>query len=157
MTLQPIIDEFYTAHEEILALGQQKLKEVFRVFWDSNPNIKLITWTQYTPYFNDGDTCEFDVCDVTFSNCDNPDEYDNIRWGEYNGDDSTIWATEFPGDPKAFSDFPEKVVVNNRMVVDLRNFLYSKQLRNVLLSLFGDHSQIFATREGFHRVKYDHE
>ena len=37
-------------------------------------NIEYLTWDQYTPYFNDGDTCRFYVCEASFVAA-NGDEY----------------------------------------------------------------------------------
>lgn len=36
------------------------LEPVFRALIE-DPNVHSFGWTQYTPYFNDGDTCEFSV------------------------------------------------------------------------------------------------
>jgi len=44
-------------HEEGRTLILQSLQQLF----NKEPNLQRIGWTQYTPYFNDGDTCEFGV------------------------------------------------------------------------------------------------
>lgn len=33
----------------------------FKELFEENPNVENFGWSQYTPYFNDGDTCEFTV------------------------------------------------------------------------------------------------
>lgn len=43
--LQKVGEEFIT----------QRLKEMFAKY----PKLEKISWSQYTPYFNDGETCEF--------------------------------------------------------------------------------------------------
>ncbi len=58
------------------------VKEVFTegamVVFDAHPRLKSFSWRQYTPYFNDGDTCTFsanaDYCDVTLSGANEGDE-----------------------------------------------------------------------------------
>ena len=40
------------------------MKEAFREFLEKYDNVDNIFWTQYTPYFNDGEACEFSVNDV---------------------------------------------------------------------------------------------
>lgn len=60
--------------ENILA-DMQKLKGDLKVsikayimaFMEANPDIKLITWEQYTPYFNDGDACQFGVYGLLYT------------------------------------------------------------------------------------------
>lgn len=36
-------------------------------FFDSTPEIKSLQWTQYTPYFNDGEECIFSVNDIYYN------------------------------------------------------------------------------------------
>ncbi len=40
------------------------LTEIFENFFDSCPEAKIVTWTQGTPSFNDGDPCYFSVHDI---------------------------------------------------------------------------------------------
>ena len=40
------------------------MKEAFREFFEKYDVVDNIFWTQYTPYFNDGESCEFSVGDV---------------------------------------------------------------------------------------------
>ena len=57
---------------ELKAQLQEQLKsemtKIFPAFWEQNPDIKSIVWTQYAPYFNDGDPCIFSVREVAFTN-----------------------------------------------------------------------------------------
>lgn len=50
--------------EKISKDGEAALKEALKFFFDKYPAIQSLTWTQYTPYFNDGDACVFHVNDV---------------------------------------------------------------------------------------------
>lgn len=43
------------------------LIQVYADFFEAAPMINQIYWTQYTPYFNDGDPCVFGVCDIYFN------------------------------------------------------------------------------------------
>lgn len=47
-------------------------------FFDACPEVEAITWTQYTPYFNDGESCEFSVHDKYFIlvGDEDPDDYE---------------------------------------------------------------------------------
>lgn len=42
-------------------------KAYIMAFMEANPDIKLITWEQYTPYFNDGDPCQFGVYGLLYT------------------------------------------------------------------------------------------
>ena len=43
------------------------LSETFVAFFKENPEVSRIQWAQYTPYFNDGDSCTFSVRDAEAS------------------------------------------------------------------------------------------
>lgn len=51
--------------------GIQAIRELFQPLFDLG--VKNITWTQYTPYFNDGEPCEFTVYDMYVTKEENPD------------------------------------------------------------------------------------
>lgn len=60
-----------SVQEEIDRINQEKerqLQETFKpvlVEWmKANPSVKEVMWTQFTPYFNDGEECEFEVNDL---------------------------------------------------------------------------------------------
>lgn len=46
---------------------RKTLGEIMKIFFEANPQVASISWTQYTPYFNDGDACEFDVGERRFT------------------------------------------------------------------------------------------
>ena len=61
LKLDILIDQannsFNSLKTHCLVVIQECVNEIFA----SNSSIKTIGWTQYTPYFNDGDTCHFSV------------------------------------------------------------------------------------------------
>lgn len=40
-------------------VGKQAVRDLSTDFFERHPEIESFTWTQYTPYWNDGDICEF--------------------------------------------------------------------------------------------------
>jgi hypothetical protein len=42
-------------------LIKEELSNVMKDFFQENPEVQCICWTQYTPHFNDGEPCEFGV------------------------------------------------------------------------------------------------
>ena len=74
--------------------AQGMFKEITKEFFDKNPGITGVVWTQYTPYFNDGDTCEFSVGEPTFTNAPVDELSENVRWGEYEGETEGVWACD---------------------------------------------------------------
>jgi hypothetical protein len=48
-----------TALEQVNAIVKEAFLEASNEVFNKYPNIKSFSWTQYTPYFNDGDECTF--------------------------------------------------------------------------------------------------
>lgn len=47
--------------KQIKAKGSEALKREFVQFFQDHPEVSALQWAQYTPYFNDGDACTFNV------------------------------------------------------------------------------------------------
>jgi ArsR family metal-binding transcriptional regulator len=47
--------------KEAFEKGRLLLSEALTAVFEEYPQVESISWTQYTPYFNDGDACEFSV------------------------------------------------------------------------------------------------
>lgn len=64
MSLAKIIalqEEFRAIHDKMAKDGKMLIEQAFKDFFATNPEVSAIYWQQYTPYFNDGDICEFGV------------------------------------------------------------------------------------------------
>lgn len=132
--------------------GEAAVKELFKEFFDANPNVEDVHWTQYTPYFNDGDTCTFSVHEmyVTLGEEEGPEDGEESDEDEDDDDDYeeddelSSWSLSRSEDPElkklgealdVLSDIPE----------------------DVLEHVFGDHVRIIATRAGFDVDEYSHD
>ena len=47
-------------------MGQTVFKDTVSKWFAKHPEFKMVFWTQYTPYFNDGDSCTFSVHEANF-------------------------------------------------------------------------------------------
>lgn len=59
MSLKNLTEKMNALQEQIKAEARKLLQKEFEGFFDKHPNVLGFTWTQYTPYFNDGEPCEF--------------------------------------------------------------------------------------------------
>lgn len=67
------------AQKEMSNKSKGLIEAVAKQFLDKCPEVTGIHWTQYTPYFNDGDTCEFSVNEYCFHILgDDDDEIDSF-------------------------------------------------------------------------------
>jgi uncharacterized protein (UPF0297 family) len=96
------------------------LKEIF----DNNPQLKAITWEQFTGYFCDGDPCEFGIWD--------PD----IHW---EGPVDQIWCYRGSDDQRAHPELCEAQK-------EIANIFTDEAFQELAKMSFGDHMRIEVTR-----------
>jgi hypothetical protein len=144
--------EMQALRETYQRRGQEIFKQAFKEFFDANPEVTAVGWKQYTPYFNDGDACVF-RCNADYAFITNAADYGDISYGEYDGDDENVWIE----DPD-YGDYQEELIPKNvsKNAEALRRLL-GKIDDDVFLDMFGDHVQVFATREGFDVQDYEHD
>lgn len=76
--------------EKIAALEKEAMEEYRILFVESSrelfekyPYLERFSWTQYTPYFNDGDECTFgvnsDACDIVINGVEFEEIYLSTR------------------------------------------------------------------------------
>lgn len=165
--LQEKFDKLLEEQEELRrkfqATAQELFKETTKEFFDSNPAITAVVWTQYTPYFNDGDTCEFGVNSPTFTNAPDPE---NVSWGSYDGDEEGVFAVEnisyvMNSDRDYYKN--EQEAIKKAGVIDVdsceafQRMICSSAMEDVMEAMFGNHVKVIATRDGFDIQDYDHD
>jgi len=73
--LEVLANELTETRKHYREKAQKVLTEhLFPTFFGDHPEIKMIYWTQYTPYFNDGDECVFRINDVCVSDVTDHEE-----------------------------------------------------------------------------------
>lgn len=120
----------------------ERLEKDFAAFFAACPEVESLSWTQYTPHFNDGDACVFSVHELR----EHGQRYDDSSdWAQLFG--SSRWNRE----TKAYDDTPGKYSVS--ILPDPRS--YDEDL---MLELFGDHAVVTAHRDGtFSTDYYSHD
>lgn len=134
--------------------GKKLLKEEFKVFFDTIPEVDKIVWRQYTPYFNDGETCYFSAEEFRVRI---EDEYDS--YGSYG--DGSLTVDDFDKDhPRAYQEEIVKIMdssLKQRIHDALKTLNDNANDDDLLEAVFGDHVEIIATREGFDVEEFEHE
>ena len=118
------------ARKELKEAGTGVLKDLLAPLFEKFPEVAAVSWTQYTPYFNDGDPCTFR------SNHDEPavldkEDAENEEWDA----ESFDWESE---------EF--------KMARELLGALSEDDMED----LFGDGYRIIVTRDGVDVEEYDH-
>lgn len=169
-TLQTKFDQLIEEQRELAKRFQETAQELFKEttkeFFDKNPAIKAVGWTQYTPYFNDGEPCTFSVNDAWFSNAEGEDLEDISRWGEYEGENEKVFCCE--GYMLAStSDYGKKYrdevhskaegAIDLEVLANFNRMIQCEEMEKIMLAMFGDHATIVATRDGFDVNECDHD
>lgn len=128
----------------IKAEGEIALKEFMREFFErAEGKISAVTWRQYTPYFNDGDACEFSVHEPYFLMATKATEGEEV-YSDYDDDFISTWQIE-----------KRKDVLLYDLTCEFTRTL--DKLEDILFEAFGDHVKITATPEKVTVEDYDHD
>ena len=168
--MNTIQQEFDKLREEQIALRvlfQIKAQELFKgttkEFFEKNPSVTAIIWTQYTPYFNDGDSCEFGVSEPYFTNVNEEQMEDLTSYGEYEGEDDVVWSETawiFNSNSDYVRQRREQLNLEGVDPASIDRFstlIQSDDMEDVMEAMFGDHARIVATRDGFEVNEYNHD
>lgn len=140
-----------------------ELEPLFRAVIE-DPYIKEFGWTQYTPYFNDGDTCYFSVGTLWFLTVDDTprDEMDDWEEEEYSvtyGEHPTLGEKEGHGwgSSRVYENYKGSRQAEFERAEALSRAIDSGAFESALLTAFGDHAEITITREGITVEHYEHD
>lgn len=145
----------------------EELAPLFQALVD-DPTIVEFGWRQYTPYFNDGDTCDFSVHELwvrTTAEYETTDE----DGGEYGIWDLGLEYHPSLGDVYGHyeGDWPNRYFVREGYegpgearydrCLELDKALQSGAFDNVLLDHFGDHALITVRKDSIEVEEYSHD
>jgi hypothetical protein len=81
MNYDKLMENFDELNEQIRQATQQMREKseglvegMVKIFLDECPEVTGVHWTQYTPYFNDGEACEFNVNEICFHILEDEDD-----------------------------------------------------------------------------------
>lgn len=135
--------------QELTQLMQTEFHKGLGRLFETYPQIETIRWNQYTPYFNDGDVCEFSVnVDPDYGLTINGTERDEFC--EFDKvEDSNTW-----------SGYRYDRRITNPDMYNLfepvSDFL-SAFGEDYMKQAFGDHAEITIDRQGVTVERYDHD
>lgn len=115
--------------KEMKSCGGEAFYNELKPLFEKYPEVNTINWSQYTPYFNDGDECVFSV-NSSYPRINELDEYD-------------IDEKENPSLSQAFAE-----------ISTLLESIDEQVYKNV----FGDHVEVTINRDGKVEVAdYEHD
>lgn len=164
-TFETIRAKTAALQEQIKALqaeAAEQIKPLLQQFITDNPQVAKVFWTQYTPYFNDGDTCEFRLNDIQFlftgEEVDEDDE-GHYSFGNAIRDGVRGYRYDHRGgkfEPGSWLPTLEVCSVETQAACEaLQTELNG--LEDALKTLFGDHVKVIVTADGVEVEEYDHD
>lgn len=155
-------DSFLEIKEEMKRLRDEARKKVKDFFikgmnkiFEMYPEVKTVSWTQYTPYFNDGEECVFGAhtdyfqvngYDMYDDNTDENSEYKNVMpYSETKG----RWVNQ-----EWKYDKPESRAVKIKEAI--KGFLAQLD-DDDYKTMFGDHARVIAMKDEILVEEYDHD
>lgn len=127
-SIQDVIDARTAYREKLQEVGREAVVDALKPLFAANPTIQYVTWTQYTPYFNDGEPCTFYSNHSYAGIFGSRDVLDESYYEDGDIEDAVL--------PQAFRDIPD----------------------DIMQACFGDHVQIIVSREGKVEVdEYNHD
>lgn len=175
------LEEMRKAHMKEL---QGDFNEIIKLFFDECPNVQAVVWSQYTPYFNDGDECVFRVNEPCFitknfdpEDLQNPyeyeddDEYGTLKIPSYVAN----WDEEIARDKKELAKpnasewvkgyYPKCIAALEQMKTDFPGYdvkikafanLLSEN-EDMLKEVYGDHAAVYLTPDEVIIEEYSHD
>ena len=142
--------------KEVVEKSSTILEEFSKEIFLKYPELESFGWTQYTPYFNDGDTCVFhantDYLRVNGEYAEESEWYSEtkvLNWGTYNRESRTyVGRVEEPN-----KNYNKKLV---EACNEISNFL-SHFDNDFYMSKFGDHAEISITPLGVNIDECEHD
>lgn len=131
--------------------GSEGFKKQVDLFFNLYPDIKAISWLQYSPYFNDGEECVFYVHAVNaLSFIPESIEYEYELEEDENGEETGFILGDYS---------IGKIPYNKEQEEAIFNFLkFIENETDLMEQLFGNHKQILITQEEIKVEDYnDHD
>jgi len=141
-----LIERYEAARAALMAEGKDAIEKEFQAIFERHPELTVIKWTQYTPYFNDGEECVFSVNEFNISNAT---DVENVSaWGDYDGDEEDVFVAS------KWDDRAEKKYAD---VWELEAFAQSSIGEDLFRDIFDNHVTVIATRDGIEVEEYEHD
>lgn len=142
--------------KDILEKSNDLFLEFSKQIFQKYPKLQSFGWTQYTPYFNDGDACVFNAnVDYLFINGKPAEESDwyseknVIDWGKFDRETKTyVGRVEEPN-----IKFTKELF---DACQEIREFLQNFD-NDFYLSKFGDHADVTVTPIGISVEECEHD
>jgi hypothetical protein len=125
--------------------AQRYTQEFFLQFFMDHPEVQGVRWTQYTPYFNDGEACIFVINDPSYTFDPNPEE----TLEDPDTEEASVWLDSWGMNTK-YKDEPwfKGAGIENLDAISARLNEWEDKFSamDLIFEELGDHSRITVMR-----------
>lgn len=146
-----LIARIKAAQEAFQKEAQEELGKSFKKFFEDHPEVASVQWEQYTPYFNDGETCYFGVRELEAKDADGEDAFAYFKETEEQYKYLEGGYVSMPA-LRSATDAEEAL---ERDFGGLSSLV--EGLEDLLEGIFGDHATVTATASGFEVDECEHD
>jgi hypothetical protein len=155
--------------EKVAAEAQTLVKFVFEAFFVKHPTVHAIGWTQYTPYWQDGEECTFRVNEINLYI--NEDSFDEDE-GWHDGDQNLLDRRDYHlRETQWHKPEPDRAEIIDKQIEDLGGMgsyrailadfeAVASSLAKIddryMEMIYGDHVSVFYTKDGVVIEEYEH-
>lgn len=151
--------------KELMEEGQKAFHASIKDFFEKHPKIHMFSWVQYTPYFNDGEPCEFGVHEAYMLTKSGHHAWVNESEGYY--DLESYVPLEVDWDSYKASDYKNKTYVLTEYADEMtvEEVTAAKKDLDAIMSLpeevfqalFDDHVKVTVTKDGIDTDEFSHD
>ena len=132
--------------EALRKQGKAVLVKALNALFEKYPALYRVRWTQCTPYFNDGDPCDFS------SHAEDADINDDDDFGVDDDNDGECRERDDKCEAAKFTSDEEELACRDEAHTLLKCFSDQDYYH-----FFGDHMVVDVTRKGVETYEYSHD
>lgn len=143
-----LTEAFNRQRQEIIEKMKPNFHSLFKPFLTANPDVKELVFEAYTPYFNDGDTCEYSFNELRIVL--NSDEEDSWDWDYGWSEDELRYSRTLDATTKSKL---ENLFAQLKPI----DTAFHQIPEEVMEGIVGDHVRVKITTSGIETEDYDHD
>ncbi len=140
------------AKSDMVKVAKKAMTDASKSIFDNHPKLNSFSWAQYTPYFNDGDTCEFYV----------HSDYFKMDIGGYKLASVSPYAGKVAYEVYLNGEYVDSELSKEldgaikKAAFDIEE-LISGIDEDIMRDIYGDHVEVTVTRKGIKIEDHEHE
>jgi hypothetical protein len=140
------IEEINKLRKEYVEKSTELFKNFLKEFFENNEDVESITFTAYTPYFNDGDACTYSVGDAYLKFKETSEFYSKDNGQDYCNGHDDLYSIPYEGYNK---EKLKEIFKEANKITSLPS--------DLMYNIIGDHAEVLITRDEMKVSHLEHD